>query len=631
MELFDEILEVVRENRIDAIYCLDGSYHTWQEIKLIQEQQLEDYIANLSPCRSVAVYGGGGYFESIFNSLRNLHSKITCIIDNANTKSGDKRGIPCMNIGNWLLSAEELADTVIIASWDYHEQFKAELEAVCYKGIIVDIPGWMMERFPDFPRPIYEYRNSRLSYMQINELEVYYRQAEGVKKYNALKKIIYALCLIKDFMYAEKYIEEMEKYFSEFGDSINYRNAINKIREIIKLCAKQPGKDVLFINIVDSLADHIVDDMPWLNEQGKRGMRIKGITVQYPFTHYAINTMFTGKDSFDIETTTDNVEWGDSELLDFIRDTYSFNVVSGNKHVRQMFNMISDNKEKNYHDATLTEVLFEGLALWKQKRCENIIVMHSDKECHTSFFRTGSNSKLFFCNEMKNKLQFEQQFKNAVCYVDEELGWYDYFYNLTAMPMITMGDHGITVDEVYNYFLGAKKDCTRAMDKTLSPAFIINRSDNRRGVIDNRLISNIRIPQIIMAVLKNKIDLLENIDDDIVELQFSPGYNENFCRKFMARGIWGQYEGFIGIRTLEEIYLVSASGREIYLRPDEYGYRNLMGSAAYEEDILKCQKKFGNRRFPIAIYKMEKYKTHLELLNYYDKECYEKIISIGEM
>lgn len=620
-ELFDRILDVIRKYRINAVYYINDLCYTQDEVTRIQRQQLELYASSLSAYKSVALYGGGRFCKEVFASLSKLNN-ITCIIDSSASKQKTSMGFPLVDLDEFLLNYESTTDAVIITSWDYHEAFKSQLQLVNCHGAIIDLPQWMMEQFPDFGRPIYEY-TGRINYIQINDLELLYQQAVGIIKYRTLRKIIYALCMVKDFLYAEKYICEMERLFPALGGT-DYRKAINEIKSIMEACAKQKGSDVLFIHVVDSLSDFIVDDMPWLSAHSRNGIRFRGITVQYPYTHYSMNTIFTGKSAFTIELSTENIEWEDSELLRFIKEKYSVNLISANSHVLQEFQKINDNTEADC-PSMLSEMLFEGLSLWNRKNNRNIIFIHSCGEFHAPYYSIGSGSKLVLCGDMTLKLQFEQQRQNAVYYADQELKWYDYFYSLTGMPMIIMGDHGSSLEEAYNYFLGIKRDLTRGMEETLSSAFIINRLGEEHGEIYG-LIPNSKIPHIINAVLENKTEPLKNMSVDTVELEFPPGYQETYCKNFMSRGIWGQYEGFIGIRTRLEIYLVSASGRELYFRPREWKYRNLVGNDAYKEDVERCRKKLGNKKFPVDIFAMEKYKRHLELLKLYDNKCYLRIV-----
>lgn len=622
-ELFDEIQEIIGKYRIDAVHEINGSYYTQKEAEELQLQKLREYLSEFADWRTVALYGGGRYCESILETVKKAGKNIICIIDNFKSGMADEE-IPVVPMCRFRSDYAAETNAVIISSWNYHREFENELVNT---GGILNVPAWMIGQFPGFTRPVYEY--GRKTYLEINEMELSYKTLENKEKYGMLKKIILALCNIKDFLYAERYVRDMEKDFQEYGESSIYRKAMDEIKERMENCAKQKGKDVLFIHIVDSMSDQAVDGMGWLNEHGKEGIRFRGITVEYPCTYYAVNTMFTGKTPFEIERTTKNAEigWDDSDLLRFINSGFAINVaVGGDENSQLQWEKTNDNREKmkNYPHFTLPEVLFEGLALWDKRKEKNIILIHSCGEMHASYLRAGGGEKLLVCDDMTEESQFDRQFSKAVEYVDEELQWYDYFYALTGMPMITMGDHGCSLEAVHNHFLGERKDVTRGFNELLLPAFIINRWKNGGSEIKG-LIPNTKLPQIIMAVLEDKTLDFEDLAEESVKLEFLPGYGEDYCKNFMKRGIWGQYEGFIGIKTLDEIYLVSASGHEVYSVPEKYGNKNLSDDASYRERIEKCRDMIDKEGFPIDIFKLEKFEKHLKLLEKYDKECYRKI------
>lgn len=81
-ELFDEIMDVIVEHRINAIYYINGVFYTRDEVEQIQMELMRKYVDGLAKYTSVALYGGG-YCRRIFDALSGLHGKVTCIIDNS--------------------------------------------------------------------------------------------------------------------------------------------------------------------------------------------------------------------------------------------------------------------------------------------------------------------------------------------------------------------------------------------------------------------------------------------------------------------------------------------------------------------------------------------------------------------
>lgn len=622
-ELWSKLNGIINKYRINAIFNIGEGYASSTEVENAQIQEIEKLLKQLSHYRSVALFGVGGYEEYVGKYIKR-YQNITYMIDNYTT--GEKEGIPIINLNDSELL--ETIEAIVITSWNYHELFIEELKKVKYQGKIIDIPGYVLNKFPDIERPIYEYKvkNGRLSYVEINELEIqYYSTKEKTKKYEILKKIIYALFMIKDFLYAEKYIYQMEKDFAEFDEDKKYRLAIEESKQILKSCVKQKGEDVLFVHIIDSLSNELIDEMEWLRKISEKSIRIKNIILQYPVTHYAINTIFTGKTPFEIERQGEEVFWNESIFLKYLKKHhYSINIASGIRHIMDETKEINTNVKKQYPYFTITEAMFEGLSLWEQNKNKNIIVIHSCGEIHSSFYRTGNNDKLINCKNMTSAAQFRKQFTAAVKYVDEQLEYYNYFYRQTEMPMIFMGDHGISIDYEINAFLGTKRDMSRGLKELLNPAFVIHGS-NIEIKERNQLISFKKIPQIIMGVLIGKINI-EELEEDFIELQFLPGYNEDYCKKFMERGMWGMYEGFRGLRTKKEVYLVSATGKEIYYRPEEGSTQNLIDNSRYLRRIEKFREWAKSNTFPMDIFKMEKYKKHLQLLKQYDTDGYQIIV-----
>lgn len=621
-DLFNNIHNIIEKYNIDKVLYEDEKFFSSREVEIIQIQYIIEYLAGLPSYETIALYGAGKYCEYIFEIIKSRYENIVCIIDqNIIIK---RNGLPVVSLKDF--KAYRKVDAVFITSWNYHKEVLCELEREKYQGEVIDLPAIIKKKFPLYERPIYEYHKARLTYQEINKLELSFLETEDIKeKYSILKKIIYALLVIKDFLYAEKYIIKMEKDFSDFGESKAYKRAIEEIKIILEACVKKKGKDVLFIHVIDALSDELVDQMDSLKKMGEGGVRIKGIIAQYPHTHYAMNTIFTGKSPFEIELTGEKIGWKDSDLLEYVlKEKFSINIASGNKHVMEESDEINDNS-KTYPYITLTEALFEGLNLWNKKRNKNIIVIHSCGEIHSSFYRVGSKFPLINCKEMSKPEQFKKQFLSAVEYVDEEIEYYNYFFNLTDMPMIIMGDHGESIDSEINYFIGNKKDLTRGVWELLNPAMVMSGITNGGGLKSDKLISNTQVSTIILAIINKKEIPYENITSDIVNLEFLPGYNEQYCLKYMERGMWGIYEGFRGAVSKDEIYLISQTGKRVYSLSKEIGKNQVD-----EYGMSELEKVVKEIPFPYQIFKTEKYKIHMKLLRKYDSIAYEKLLEIIE-
>ena len=63
--LFDEILGIMQEYNIDAIYEINNIYYTRDEVEQIQMKQLKEFLLNICNYKSIALYGGGKFCDAV--------------------------------------------------------------------------------------------------------------------------------------------------------------------------------------------------------------------------------------------------------------------------------------------------------------------------------------------------------------------------------------------------------------------------------------------------------------------------------------------------------------------------------------------------------------------------------------
>lgn len=624
--LSDSIQIVVSKYDMDKIHHINGQWYNLEDAEKLKMKQIAEKLCSYKN-KTISIYGGGEYFEYISGILGNIKEDIICIIDNKITELF-KFNVPVLSYADWMSS--EKSDVVFITAWEYHEEIYRQLTEDGYSGEIVDIHDYVKEQFPNFQEPFpssYEHSEKigSVSYTYINKLELKYRKSDGFKAYCLLKRIIYELFLIKDFLYIEKYIYKMKKFFYEYGEVEKYEAAIEEVKKILRICAERKGEDVLFINIVDGLSNNIVDDMPYLKKIAENNIRISNIITQYPVTSYAFNTIFTGKSPFEIEKTTNIVSWDDSKFLKYVKENgYSINFVSGRPNILEEVKNINENRLMIRENCLLTEVLFRGMELWEKRTRKNIIYLHSCGEIHEPHCRVGGYSGISYLEAISNKDRstFDRLYKDAIAYVDEELEWYRQFYDMTKMPMIIMGDHGWSTDYLFKVHTKCPNDSSRA--STINPAMIITGEELPEKRIYG-VISNSKVPDLICEVLAGKYEAIESYSTDAVHLEFIPLYNEKLCRRDISSGMNELYEMFMGICTKQDIYLVSLSGDEYYYRQNEAGDKNLINAPEYKVNIGRYRKYMKQQVFPVDIYEKEKFSAHRKFLRVYDRDCYEKI------
>ena len=573
--------------------------------------------------------------KRIADLLAEQSNCIAYIIDN-NSEEKEYNGITIITYEEWW--NRKCTDVVLLCSPINNDLFYNQLTLDGYQGKIVNVYEVMKDIYHNFEVPLDDLYalagGEKLGYEYINELELDFLASKGKKKDELLRVLIYLLLSVRDYYYAENYIEKLKKS----ADYTRYANAVKEIRKMIsQVVENKEIKDVLFVHIIDSLEDSMIERMPVLQKTAEEGFRIKGITVQYPITHYAINTLFTGKDVSEIELGTREISIDDSDLLRYMKK----------EHIQVTYAACNPDKlmettETDFFDIRgckmfISSILFEGLCCLDEMPESHMIVMHSINEIHAPNYSIGYKNRLIYLaksltllsDEKVSLNDFSLQFNCAIDYVNKQLEWYLPYYQKTGCPNLIMGDHGGSCEFDYNLFYGTKQDLSWIGNKEkITLAFIISGLDKRKtveGIIPNTSLSNILLD---LLKLKSEQDEL-NLEKYVQKYAFlcaPPAYSENMNELLVPKGMYGLYEGFAGVATKEEIYLLSATGRELYFRPDEYRYRNLAHVNEWQDSKKKCKDLLQGREFPIEIYALEKYKYHLGMLEKYDEESFRKIM-----
>ena len=569
---------------------------------------------------SVAVYPAGSLGKDIVDTLyRNSDIIVKNIIDN-NSKESSYNNIPIFQYDDWLKKDSE--DVLLITSSQMHYSFIAQLALDGYKGEIIDVWEWLVDTYEDLYKYVDNYYRGgwAWNYKTVNMfINRFMDEHDCDEKKRFFKCMIYGLIEMRDFYYAEKYIEsikgEPEYYY--------YKKMIDEIVNVIKEVAnKADQNERMVIHIVDSLCDSAIDKMPWLQEYSNKCQRLKGMTVQYSTTHFAINTMFTGKDVYDIELGTDIISSDDSELLQYICSNMEFSMVSANNHIMDEFYNINRECDRTFA-TNISSVLFEGLCLLNEVDGGYCLALHSCGEVHAPFYHIGD--EVVETDKVNSREQMYEQYEKGLKYADEQLKWYMRFYEKMSMINIIAGDHGLCHDVPFHYCNGIKKDFSVYSIEEITPAFIVNNSNSSPMIIEG-LFSATNINNMLLDLLKdNRVDY-NSYNRSYVILQSVPGYSMNYILPIISKGLYGLYEGLIGVRTDNEVYLKYATGKEALYVPKEKKYRNLIDDIKYINVLDRCRDMLGKQVFPIQIYGLSKYNNHLNLLKIFDNDSYEIII-----
>lgn len=618
--LKSKIDNIISKYRIDAIFYVDGFFFNINEI---YEQFKKKIVleARKNHCtREIVIYPAGAFGREITDILLENDIKVKYLIDNKCFGSNYKN-IPIISYEEWL--EIENQEYIYLCSLNNNEQFYQQIVLDDLEDRIINVGKRMLSAYPYMDKHTFNELTDfgfemLFTYEFLNKLECNLINENYINR-ELFKILIYGLLIIRDFYYAKIYID---KYTDVFAD-VSYKNAISEIESVLKTEFNGVEFDnIMIIHIVDSLRDSAIENMPFLSKLSKEGLRISGITTQYPCTHYVLNTMFTGRSTFDIDQNGEELQYKDSEFLRYIEKNMMFSIATCNKHLMEEFKEINSNRDSKYYHLGITRILFEGLCLVKKNPKNHVIVLHSSGEAHDPFYRVGYEKILIKMSENITFDEIKIQSDKGLDYIDRELEWYLQFFNKSGIINIIQGDHGIDISGNYNYFHGIKKDMPRCSKEATNTAFVA--SGVNKKFIKGK-ISIIKESNILFAILQGKIDQVESYCEEYTFLQQPPGYANAFVDRFIVRGIYSQYEGFIGVDLDEELFLLSATGREQYFRPKEFGYRNLIKHPNYKERIEYCKSLLEYKEYPIEIYASEKYQYHLEVLKKYRKQEYQII------
>ncbi len=605
----ERIQRIIIEKRIDAI-CSDGVRsltieEVWDEVKTI----LPFYIANCLNYKKVVIYPGGRLGRKIVDCLFESELEIEYIIDNY-TSDIEYRGIPIIDYAAWL-NRSNTEVYIIIAAIKNREAFINNIILDGFDDRYIDIWKWLERNFQNIDL----YQCEKCIKWDLHKVNTLLEKYDGTSKtIPALRAVIYALVCMHDYGNAEKYAEKL-RAFSSF---VNYQELFTFVRKTINSVVNSGRiKNVFVVHIIDSLENGMIDSIPWLRRYSQKNIRFNRLASQYTFTEYCVNTMFTSNDAFDIEIQGKQIRWDDSELLKYIRDNFSFTVISGDSNVMQEFDGLN-RKRGNVYRRELTDILFQGIEALNEVGENHFIVLHSIGEIHVPFRNVGQ--AYFYDNNISSRQVFHDQVANAFNYVDSIFNWYGEFYDISGISNIFVGDHGIWTEAVIDYNIGIKNDLPFLNFNESTPACVLGGHDICKqeigGLIPAKSLSNIFL-DFIMGNTK-----FDNYEVEYSDIQQLPIFNPNMAKRFISKGGYAQYEGLIGVRGRDEIYLITASGKEMYFKPNEKGYCNLANNSCYLEDKKRISSYLPRKTRLYEVYRLEKYRAHLDILKEYDETAY---------
>jgi len=618
IDLYEELDSIISRYNVDSVFELNEEFVT---LDLLEKAVWDNFINSLSRGNDIEVslYGFGRWGKYVFEKLSLypwIHVKY--IIDNYAQLNNENINI--IPFSEWLY--KERTEVVLITVLDPKtaDAIHSQLYLEGYKHRVIRVQTWIEKEYEDLQRPFFDYRDGKFSYLDINYFLLDFQKK---KKYGDLRKLLYGLFSIKDFMSAEYYIEEVKQYSVQ--DYSLYMEAMRKVKTLLREFANDKYKEVIFVNIIDSLPQFALEQMPFLKLYAEKNLNFTNIINQYPYTSFAIKSLFTGSTALDISLKDIQINRTNSLLLQYAEKSgRSVYYVAPIPKISNLFSEANNdiNVDESCFYQPLSEILFRGLHLALNGNKNEIIFLHSLYEIHSPCWHIGSRN-------VESWADFKVNYEESIQYVDRVLQWYYAFIDKMGCSIITMGDHGGSAEHLYEIlYVGEKKDFPICDSETINPVCVIKSDEMIQKKIEG-LIRNTELSKIVLYTcqhsLREYMSEILNMQREFIEFHQIPGYSQDFCERHIPNKCWGIYEGAIGIKTSEELFFKYVTGRECYFRPHEQRYRNLIDDTEYMENIEYCRTLLHNRDFPVSVYMKEKYRKHLELLKIYNTEEYETI------
>ena len=535
-------------------------------IKDLSWEILNNKIESFSDDRVIALRGGGPYAYAFWNKLSdNAKKKISYIIDrNMSIKLGD---LP-------VVSPEAIdqspINTVIITSWKRKIEFLQELLDINIDLEIFEPYDYLESNSIHFSNEIFaNYNNVHITYWDVNNtLKIYTREKNLEMKQFYLKKLIAQLVEIKDFINVDKYLNELiDNNWDECEKYFNFRNELNILIEKIKDIALSRKQHDIIINWVDNVNAKECYSIEFFKKREEDSCVFTNAYSVSPWTHFATDTLFTGLMPID-----DKIYY-----LSKINDSNSsvFKTLNENGYVFTyianpgMYQRVFDEKIMESYPDSFSKIKFDDRA---SSECSTRLqwislkkrLLEKNPVCHLVHNLAETHRPLIYTGIQSMSGNREDYHIPGLQFIANQLEWYDKFNNSNTYS-IWLSDHG---DELKS---------ERSYEKARTNVMFIIKGPEIKSKIENRLFSNKNFSSVIDYIFnKNQNNWDKCFSDYVLYQNTDLYYLDNIINHITNQWMTGAYPHTTGvyqmrgIRTLEDMYIKYAIGKELYFRlPDE--------------------------------------------------------------
>lgn len=561
--------------------------------------------------KKIAVYGGGEHTRRVLKILSDTEN-IICIVDK---RKEDETidNIPVIRL-------EELdttkVDSVFVSSFTHRHsmiqiirEYYPELEMfdlyeqLTTEGYVISEPFYALNMF----RKI----------LDLNVLlRRYYDSTERAEKEKLLRNMIFFYFYIRDFGKVIKYcgIYCSENYsqvwlYKEFSDAVQ-----RMCQKIGKKIGEQKREHVI-IFLVDALGQHIVKQMPELQEAAGKAYSFDYYISEYPSTYPTMISLLTGWHNFDNAVyNVPYLTWeDDSELLLYLGQRgYGFHYIGGDAPYDGL--SMDGSKHSDYLKDTSAECYYKLLNAIMEEDRNSLFIVHTSMEVHAPHFSADTQLKITSNQRERSYAEWVEQFEEAVKYCDELLMDYYRLLENSGNDIVICGDHGLELPLEYAIESRQETRLGYWRKESMNPALIVKSSLFGQGKTD-RIVATYDFNQLVLSLFeKDRSRIEKTMDKEYVKLQFFPGYDRSWINNLIESGNYRIALGAVGIWNKQETYLLFEDGQELYLVNEDNREKNRAAEPRFKERMALCRKLAGGR-FPDEIMESDKFRLHKEIMD----------------
>ncbi len=343
-----------------------------------------------------------------------------------------------------------------ISIYDY-----LETRGLFLEGNYYDIFGEQYHEFSD-GKATYDYK-----YIDMNAIFFYDRRGYEVSCEKAVKemyltKMIFDCVYTKNFMLAERYIQEYssmkfpyEKEYSQF------QSEIRLLLESIQQRLSKRHKEDMIIFWLDALEHGEDKDMPFLRSMAGVSIDFENAYTVTPYTNPTARTLFAGERTVDDRSFKRNISSESSFIKNIQNKGYTFKIYTYLKQIDESVEICTTQNICTPMSETCWNVLGDML----QASSKVCAVIHEVPHTHSPYISFGlTGEEYFYKNAVGAILDSheeevrEGQIIESRKYTDDTLAFY---YKLVPAEAykIFMSDHGhTTFDKYHSIFRVAQKD-----------------------------------------------------------------------------------------------------------------------------------------------------------------------------